>query len=499
MVDWDQTKISWVDIAAHIDGRTAKQCRERWMNQLRPDLKKGDWTDEEDQLIHSLQRKLGNKWSKIAEFLPQRTDNDIKNRWHSFKRQQLRRFSGKSKKIRTTERGFVTETAKSLRKYPESQLTPGYTPIRHDDIESILLENAALSLSSMKSNEREIVDLKACEKENSPPLKTILQGCAESGCKTIIYSQKRNSKSNWVSADFASPSKFRWNNVTPCSSRVLASLPLCESGPFINSQTLMERSNLTPQSYSHVMIVRRNHSTSKTDGPRTAPGLANPLHLPNSQDTKEEPKVVSNVDNLNIIRVRGSPITNSYQWDQHDKQKISRVHTSINEEQLDKVLPIQITSLSAECDEAAFLGFSDFNEVSIEDTEESLNLMPLVNLSTNHQLDGSPWSSPSLSQPASNGLDITTTQQNHKEENQFKSISSSNASRPAEYEGGAMDELQSLEEEPVVLSPVFLSSENCQNDPELSYGFTTSNRKAGRNNTPAICHNQTHGASTSEE
>ncbi len=75
MVDWDQTKISWVDIAAHIDGRTAKQCRERWMNQLRPDLKKGDWTDEEDQLIHSLQRKLGNKWSKIAEFLPQRTDN----------------------------------------------------------------------------------------------------------------------------------------------------------------------------------------------------------------------------------------------------------------------------------------------------------------------------------------------------------------------------------------------------------------------------------------
>ncbi len=51
----------WTEIAASMGDRSGKQCRERWHNHLRPNLKKGNWTDEEDKLIVELQSKYGNQ------------------------------------------------------------------------------------------------------------------------------------------------------------------------------------------------------------------------------------------------------------------------------------------------------------------------------------------------------------------------------------------------------------------------------------------------------
>lgn len=69
--------------------RCGKSCRLRWINYLRPDLKRGNFTEEEDELIIKLHGLLGNKWSLIAGRLPGRTDNEIKNYWNTHIKRKL--------------------------------------------------------------------------------------------------------------------------------------------------------------------------------------------------------------------------------------------------------------------------------------------------------------------------------------------------------------------------------------------------------------------------
>nr|AWS00946.1 MYB domain containing protein 116 [Catharanthus roseus] len=70
--------------------RTGKSCRLRWLNYLKPDVKRGNLTPQEQLVILDLHSKWGNRWSKIAQHLPGRTDNEIKNYWRTRVQKQAR-------------------------------------------------------------------------------------------------------------------------------------------------------------------------------------------------------------------------------------------------------------------------------------------------------------------------------------------------------------------------------------------------------------------------
>lgn len=73
----------WTLAAAMLPGRSAKQCRERWVGALDPSIRQTPFTEEEDELVVSAYRILGSRWAEMAKMLTGRTDNAVKNRANS--------------------------------------------------------------------------------------------------------------------------------------------------------------------------------------------------------------------------------------------------------------------------------------------------------------------------------------------------------------------------------------------------------------------------------
>ncbi|KAL1353544.1 hypothetical protein HN51_017472 [Arachis hypogaea] len=120
--------------------RCGKSCRLRWLNYLRPDIKHGGFTEQEDQIICTLYTQMGSRWSAIASQLPGRTDNDVKNYWNTKLKKKL--MAGKvispnnnnnNKTLLTTQQNSDFQDNKNCSP-PSSSSSLVHLPILSNDI-----------------------------------------------------------------------------------------------------------------------------------------------------------------------------------------------------------------------------------------------------------------------------------------------------------------------------------------------------------------------------
>eukprot|EP00940_MAST-03C_sp_MAST-3C-sp2_P002786 g2786.t1 len=139
LIQSDNGDPDWTVLARKIAGRTPKQCRERWFNHLDPNVKKGNWTEEEDTIVWNAQKELGNRWSKIARMLNGRTENAVKIRWKSLRRRfngvptpaQRKRADESARKKKTSSRR-TQKTAPKKKTLDVSKFNP--KPLQSDRI-----------------------------------------------------------------------------------------------------------------------------------------------------------------------------------------------------------------------------------------------------------------------------------------------------------------------------------------------------------------------------
>ncbi|KAL3744566.1 hypothetical protein ACJRO7_013783 [Eucalyptus globulus] len=124
----------WKLVAAKAGlNRCGKSCRLRWLNYLRPNIKRGNISDQEEDLILRLHKLLGNRWSLIAGRLPGRTDNEIKNYWNSRLSKKIKQKESQSKFLEPDQSQDPRDNASAMHSVADND---GGTSKREEEMKS---------------------------------------------------------------------------------------------------------------------------------------------------------------------------------------------------------------------------------------------------------------------------------------------------------------------------------------------------------------------------
>lgn len=153
---------SWTRVAQELNNlvhggrhiRQGKQCRERWFNHLNPDLKKGQWTLEEDVFILEQQRVIGNRWSDISKCLQGRNENSVKNRWKSLMKRAMKEMPNihDPSEMLLMQKQAQLQQVQPMMMFPHlMQLAGAYTPmvdnVRHGLFDTTVSDTSTVATS----------------------------------------------------------------------------------------------------------------------------------------------------------------------------------------------------------------------------------------------------------------------------------------------------------------------------------------------------------------
>ena len=211
LIDWVKKNgpNKWTLCSKMIPGRNGKQCREHWNNSLDPNLKKGEWSIEEDYLIYYFYSKYNGSWKKIAPLFDGRTENSIKNRFFSQLRKTASIYSNPNnfidKKNSLIKGKMVREKKYSISKNKLNNLLKYFDIVIENAKKEICIKkkmNESQLYDFIKVNEEKLNNIlnknSNIEKPSKIKEKEIINNCLQKKTKRSkkIKSKKKNIKKN---------------------------------------------------------------------------------------------------------------------------------------------------------------------------------------------------------------------------------------------------------------------------------------------------------------